>query len=141
MKNVIIKIKGTQGSGDEKSVIEFSSEGTLSREGEKYLLSYSEDAVIEGGGIETLLTADGKNRVILERKGSLNSKLLIEKGVRNNCFYSVPEGSLTLGIFGKEVDNRLCDTGGKIKMVYTLDANMRLISENTVEISVREIKN
>lgn len=141
MKNVIIKIKGTQGSGDEKSVIEFSSEGTLSREGEKYLLSYSEDAVIEGGRIETLLTADGKNRVILERKGSLNSKLLIEKGVRNNCFYSVPEGSMTLGIFGKEVDNRLCDAGGKIKMVYTLDANMRLISENTVEISVREIKN
>ena len=141
MKNVIIKIKGTQGSGDEKSVIEFSSEGTLSREGEKYLLSYSEDAVIEGGRIETLLTADGKDSVILERKGALNSKLLIEKGVRNNCFYSVPEGSLTLGIFGKEVDNRLCDTGGKIKMVYTLDANMRLISENTVEISVREIKN
>lgn len=141
MKNVIIKIKGTQGLGDEKSVIEFSSEGTLSREGEKYLLSYSEDAVIEGGRIETLLTADGKNSVVLERKGSLNSKLLIEKGVRNNCFYSVPEGSLTLGIFGKEVDNRLCDTGGKIKMVYTLDANMRLISENTVEISIREIKN
>ena len=138
MKNVIIKIKGTQGSGDEKSVIEFSSEGTLSREGEKYLLSYSEDAVIEGGRIETLLTADGKNRVILERKGSLNSKLLIEKGVRNNCFYSVPEGSLTLGIFGKEVDNRLCDTGGKIKMVYTLDADMRPISENAVEINITE---
>ena len=33
------------------------------------------------------------------------------------------------------------DTGGKIKMIYTLDANMKLISENTVEISVREIGN
>lgn len=141
MKNVLIKIKGTQGLGDDKSVIEFSSEGTLSREGETYLLSYSEDTVIEGGKIETLLTVRGKDSVTLERKGALNSKLLIEKGVRNNCFYSVPEGSLTLGIFGKEVDNRLCDIGGKIKMIYTLDANMKLISENTVEISVREIKN
>lgn len=141
MKNVLIKIKGTQGLGEDKSVIEFSSQGTLSKDGETYLLSYSEDAVIEGGKIETLLTARGKNSVILERKGALNSKLLIEKGVRNNCFYSVPEGSLMLGIFGKEVDNRLCDTGGKIKMIYTLDANMKLISENTVEISVREIGN
>ena len=74
----------------------------------------------------------------LERQGDLRSKLLIEEGVRNNCFYTVPEGSLTLGIFGKEVRFSLDESGGDIKMVYTIDANMKLISENTVEIKIRE---
>lgn len=138
MKDVIIKIKGTQGLGDDKNVIELSSEGTLAREGEKYVLSYSEDTVTGGESVSTILTVDGKDKVILERKGALNSKLFIEKGVRNNCFYSVPEGSLSLGIFGKDVNIKMNDTGGKIKMVYTLDTNMKLISENTVEVTVRE---
>lgn len=138
MKDVVIKIKGTQGLGDEKSVIEFTCEGKLRCEEGKYILSYSEDAVVEGGRVQTTLTAAGENSVTLERQGAISSKMYIEKGVRNNCFYAVPEGNLTLGIYGKEVKNRLGESGGSIKMVYTLDANMRLISENTVSISVEE---
>lgn len=138
MKEVIIKIKGTQGLGDDKSAIELSSEGTLTREGEKYILSYNEDTVVEGGNIRTRLTAEDGGKITLERSGAISSKLYIQKGVRNNCFYSVPEGNLTLGIYGKEVSVNLDDTGGTIEMTYTLDANMKLISENTVLINVKE---
>lgn len=138
MKEVIIKIRGTQGLGDDKSAIELSSEGTLTREGEKYILSYNEDTVVEGGNIRTRLTAEDGGKITLERSGAISSKLYIQKGVRNNCFYSVPEGNLTLGIYGKEVSVNLDDTGGTIEMTYTLDANMKLISENTVLINVKE---
>lgn len=138
MKEVIIKIRGTQGIGDDKSIIELSSEGILTREGEKYILSYNEDTVVEGGNIKTRLTAEENGKITLERAGAISSKLYIQKGVRNNCFYSVPEGNLTLGIYGKEVSVNLDDTGGTIEMTYTLDANMKLISENTVLINVKE---
>ncbi|MBO4431960.1 MAG: DUF1934 domain-containing protein [Clostridia bacterium] len=138
MKDVIINIKGTQGLGDEKTVLELSSEGTLSLEGENFVLSYFEDTIVDGAKINTTLTAAKDGGITLERKGDLSSKLLIEEGVRNNCFYTVPEGSLTLGIFGKEVTASLTESGGDIKMVYTIDANMKLISENTVEIKIRE---
>ena len=138
MKDVIINIKGTQGLGEDKTVLELSSEGTLSREGENFVLSYFDDNVIKGAKIETTLTAFKTKGIELERHGDLRSKLLIEEGVRNNCFYTVPEGSLTLGIFGKEVTASLTESGGEIKMVYTIDADMRLISENTVEIKIRE---
>ena len=138
MKDVFINIKGTQGLGDDKSVIELSTEGSLLSRGEVYVLSYFEDTVIEGGRVETVLTAAKNGKITLERTGALSSKLLIEEGVRNNCFYSIPEGNLTLGIFGKEVSCSLGDSGGNIKMVYTVDADMRLISENTVEIKICE---
>lgn len=136
MKKVMIKIKGTQGIDGDVSVVEFLGEGTLKKQGDDYIITYSDDAATPGASVKTILTASGQDSVVLERSGAVKSKLLIEKGVRNNCFYSVPEGNLTLGIYGKEIENRLGESGGRIKMVYTLDANMRLISENAVEISV-----
>ena len=136
MKRVIIKIRGTQGLGDEKDVIEFATEGTLRKVDNDFILSYFDGAVIENKRIKTKLIASGQESVTLERSGAIKSKLYIENGVRNNCFYSVPEGNLTLGIYGKEIENTLSENGGKIKMVYTLDTDLKLISENSVEISV-----
>ena len=135
MKKVMIKIRGTQGLGNDVSVIEFATEGTLRRQGDDFILSYFDSSVVENEKIKTTLTASEKS-VILERSGTIKSKLFIEKGVRNNCFYSVPEGSLTLGIYGKDVSRSLTEAGGNIKMVYTLDADLNLISENAVEIDV-----
>lgn len=135
MKKVMIKIRGTQGLGDDTSVIEFATEGTLRRQGDDFILSYFDNSVVENEKVKTTLTASAKS-VILERSGAIKSKLFIEKGVRNNCFYSVPEGSLTLGIYGKDVSHNLTESGGKINMVYTLDADLNLISENAVEINV-----
>ena len=137
MKKVMIKIRGIQGLGDEKDVIEFTTEGTLRKADGDYILSYLDEAVIDNQKIKTRVIASADKSVTLERTGAVKSKLFIEKGVRNNCFYSVPEGSLTLGIYGKEIENSLSEDGGKIKMVYTLDTDLRLISENSVEISVQ----
>ncbi|MBO7520273.1 MAG: DUF1934 domain-containing protein [Clostridia bacterium] len=138
MKNVIINIKSSQGLNGEREVMELKSEGTLERIDGGFVLSYFEDTVIEGARIKTALTALESGKITLAREGAISSRLLIEEGVRNNCFYSVPEGNLSLGIFGKEVIVRLSDSGGSIKMVYTIDADMKSISENTVEIKIRE---
>ncbi|MBR6902987.1 MAG: DUF1934 domain-containing protein [Clostridia bacterium] len=136
MKDVIIKIKSTQGLGKETETVEFWAEGKINKEAEKVILSYLDNSIIKGAKVETVLTISGEESITLERSGEISSKLIIEKGVRNNCFYSVPEGSLTLGIYGKEIKNTLKDLTGNIKMIYTLDADMRPISENIVEISV-----
>ena len=136
MKKVMIKIRGTQG---ENEVTEFSTEGVLKTDGENFVISYFDNAIIKNESVKTVLTAKSDRSVTVERKGRLSSKMFIEKGVRNNCFYSVPEGNLTLGIYGKEIENRLTETGGDLKIVYTLDADMRHISENKVEINVRNI--
>ena len=136
MKALIVKIKSTQGLGKEKEVVEFWAEGKIREENENIIISYLDNSVIEGAKVKTELTISGEDSITLERSGEISSKLIIEKGVRNNCFYSVPEGSLILGIYGKEIKNTLKDLTGNIKMIYTLDADMHPISENIVEISV-----
>lgn len=139
MKNVIIKIKGTQGLGDEKDVIELTTEGKLEAVEGGYVLHYEEGEMMGEKAIHTTLTAIGDKRIILERSGDMSSRLVIETGKRNNCFYSVPQGELTLGIYGRAVQNRLSQSGGSLKMEYTIDTNLQPLSENLVEIEVRGV--
>lgn len=140
MKKVLVKIKGIQGLDDDKAVIELSTEGTLRRFDDEYIITYTEDQTVEGSKIKTQLTVKDSGTVILERRGDLNSRLIITEGERNNCFYAIPQGSLTLGIYGKEVKHDLRDIGGTVKMVYTIDVDMQPLSENEVEILVEERK-
>ena len=140
MKKVLVKVKGTQGLDGDEVVIELATEGTLRRFEEDYIITYSEDQTVEGSKIKTQITVQKDGTVILDRRGDLNSRLVITEGVRSGCLYAVPQGSLTLGIYGKEVKADLCDTGGTVKMVYSIDANLEPLSENTVEILVEERK-
>ena len=138
MKKVLIKIKGTQGLDDDKTTIELATEGTFRQFDGDYIITYSEDQTIEGSKTKTQLTIQKNGTVILDRRGDLNSRLVITEGERNSCLYAIPQGSLTLGIYGKEVKADMTDHGGTVKMVYTIDANLEPISENTVEIAVEE---
>lgn len=138
MKKVLVKIKGVQGLDGEQDIIELSTEGTLRFFEDEYIITYSEDQTVEGSKTKTQLTVKGDNSVILERRGDLNSRLVITEGERNNCLYAIPQGSLSLGIYGKEVKSNLTKCGGTVKMVYAIDVNLEPLSENTVEITLEE---
>lgn len=138
MKKVLVKVRGVQGVDDDKTVIELTTEGTLRKFEDEYIITYTEEQTIEGSKTKTQLTVKGDNTVILERRGDLNSRLTITEGERNNCLYAIPQGSLSLGIYGKEVKTNLTDSGGTVKMVYSIDMNLQPISENEVEILVEE---
>lgn len=137
MKKVLVKVKGIQIVDGDETVMELTTEGTFRKFEGDYIVTYSEEQ--EGGGkTKTLLTVQKNNSVILERRGGLNSRLIIAKGERNNCLYAIPQGSLTLGIYGKEVTSTLTENGGSLRMAYNIDANLTPISENIVEITVEE---
>ena len=141
IKNVIIDIKTEQSLEGQSDTVEFSTDGHLGIKDDSYFLSYDESGLLDiEGEIKTTLYLKPDNTVILSRKGSYNSRMIIEKGVRNNCFYSTPVGNLTLGIFGENVSSNLNENGGNITMTYLIDADAKLLSRNKVNISVREVK-
>ena len=138
MKKVLVKVKGTQGVDGEKSVIELSTEGTLREFEGDYIITYSDDPTESGEKIKTQLTIQKNGTVILDRRGDLNSRLVITEGERNQCLYAIPQGSMTLGIYGKQVKSNMTDSGGTVKMVYSIDMNLSHLSDNEVEIFVEE---
>ncbi len=140
IKDVIIDIKTEQSLDGQSDSIEFTTDGRFGIKDGSYFLTYDESGLLDvEGEIKTTLYLKPDNTVILQRKGSYNSRMVIEKGIRTNCFYSTPVGDLTLGIFGEKVVSNLNDNGGSIVLTYLIDADAKLLSRNKVNISVREV--
>jgi uncharacterized beta-barrel protein YwiB (DUF1934 family) len=140
IKDVIIDIKTEQTVDGDTDLIEFTTDGRFGIKDGSYFISYDESKLLEvEGEVKTTVFIRPDNTVVLQRKGAYNSRMIIEKGVRNNCFYSTPAGELTLGIFGEKIISNLSDNGGTVCMNYSIDANMQLLSQNQVKISVKEV--
>ncbi len=140
IKDVIIDIKTEQTVDGVTDKIEFTTDGRFGFKEGSFFISYDESKLLEvDGEVKTTVYVKPDNSVVLQRKGAYNSKMIIEKGIRNNCFYETPHGELSLGIFGEKVKSNLSDNGGKISMNYTIDTNLQLLSRNAVNISIREV--
>lgn len=139
MKDVIISIKGTQGLNEETDTIEFTTDGRFGEKDGSYLITYDESEILGMKNVKTCLYVKPDNSVILQRSGTVQSRLVVEEGRRSTCFYSTPQGDLLIGIFGETVKHDLKKNGGSISMKYTIDSNLNLISRNTVNITVKEV--
>ncbi len=140
IKDVLISIKGVQGIDDETDTVEFITDGRFGIKDGNYFISYDESGMLENGEtVKTQIHIKSENKVLLKRSGSVNTRMLIEKGNRNSAFYSTPVGELSIGIFGETVDFNLNENGGEIKLKYTIDSDLRLVSRNSVDISIREV--
>ncbi len=141
IKDVIITIKGVQGLDGNTDTIEFVTEGRFGISEGKYFLSYDEGGLIEGGGnIKTKLFINGPQSVVLNRKGDITSRMEICSGQRKTCFYNTPVGDITIGIYGEIVNIDLKENGGVIELAYNIDSELKLISQNKVKITVKEVK-
>lgn len=140
IKDVIIDIKTEQTVDGNTDTIEFTTDGRFGVKDDSYFISYDESRLLEvDGEIKTTVFIKPDNSVVLQRSGAYSSKMVIEKGVRNNCFYATPMGELSLGVFGEKVKTRLTGSGGDICMNYTIDTNLQLLSHNSVKISIKEV--
>ena len=140
IKDVIIDIKGVQGIDDNTDTIEFTTDGRFGFKDGEYYISYDEGQIFENKDkVSTKLFIKSNDSVILQRSGALKSKMVIEKGKRNTCFYSTMAGDLVIGIFGESVDYDFTENGGYVNLKYTIDSDLRVISRNSVNISIREV--
>lgn len=139
MKDVLIKIKGIQGLDGEKETVELTTTGRYGMRNGEYLVAYAEDGVAGSGRIKTSLRIKKDGSVNLIRTGGINSRLTVQKGVRNVCLYGTPYGDMQIGIYGETFDNNLSSNGGSFAMSYTIDSNLQLVSRNIVEILIKEV--
>ena len=82
MKDVIINIKSTQVSDDNEDTIEFVTDGRMFEKDGKSLLCYDEGEMLGVPGVTTHVRIEDK-KVVIQRSGGLNSRLLVEKEKRN----------------------------------------------------------
>ena len=139
-ENYLITIDGHMEADGETDSISLTTVGAFYQKGDKYYICYKEsEATGYQGSTTTLKAWDGG--VALKRFGRQgHTNLIIEKGAINLCSYQTPAGPLMLDINGIDIDNRLSDKGGELTFSYSLNASGMLISENTVNVKVKEIQ-
>lgn len=137
-KNVIISVKGTQTSQDQDSnILELVTEGKYYKEDEAYYVTYDESDVTGMNGTKTTLKVmDGV--VTLIRIGSVNSQFVFQQGQKHISYYDTEYGSFTIGVLANEVDVRIDDNGGEIRVGYQLEIDNNNTGENDFYLSIRE---
>ena len=95
MKDVIISIKGTQGLYEESDTIEFTTDGRFGEKDGSYLITYDESEILGMKNVKTCLYVKPDNSVILQRSGTVQSRLVVEEGRRSTCYYCTPQGRNT----------------------------------------------
>lgn len=137
-KNVIISVKGTQTSQDQDSnVLELVTEGKYYKEDEAYYVTYDESDVTGMNGTKTTLKVmDGV--VTLIRVGSVNSQFVFQQGQKHISYYDTEYGAFTIGVLANEVDVRIDDNGGEIRVGYQLEVDNNNTGENDFYLSIRE---
>jgi len=135
----LITIDGVQSYDGEEDRVSLSTFGEFRRENDSFFISYNESAATGFEGDVTSLEIESDKKVVLHRRGISNTQLIIERGRRHLSHYLTGYGGAMVGIKADTIDNRLHDSGGELQLLYSLDINASLLSQNKLSITVKEL--
>ncbi len=138
MNDYLINIDGYQRNGDDKETLSLFTLGTFKKKDDRFLISYNDSEATGFAGDVTTLEVFGDRLVTITRRGNTFSELIIESGRRHTCHYDTGFGTMTLGVRADRIKNRLGERGGSLAFRYHLDVNSNEVSENMLNITVRE---
>lgn len=137
-ENYVISITGKQKIDKENDEIELTTCGTYTKKGGKRYIVYNEyDKENPAKKTKSVLKIE-KGKVILIKGNDMQTRLILEEGKRNQCFYATDVGTMIIGVFTDKIDEKLDDNGGTLEIKYSLDINAGLTSYNNIFIEVKK---
>ncbi len=128
---VTVTVTNRQRMDGESAVTTLSAVGTW----ENGVLRY--ETTEEGVTDVTTLTVTPQ-KVVMERRGQLTSRLVFEPGLTHSCPYGTPYGQLELPVTTHRLKAALTAHGGTLALAYTLDAGGSLL-ENQLNLTIKEV--
>lgn len=140
-KNVIINVKSTQtGFDNDPNTLELITEGKYYQKGSYYYITYKESEVTGMVGTTTTLKV-GEGAVTIMRFGKVNSQFVFQKGQKHISSYETEHGNFTIGVYAKNVDINIDDSGGEIRVGYQIEIDNQSTGKNDFYMFIREAGN
>ena len=140
-ENYIISIIGTQTVNDNDETIELVTSASINEKNGKIYIKYKEYDLDNGSSyVSNTIKIEGSSKITLIKKspsGTCN-QLVLESGVRHQCLYSTPIGSMTIGIYTDLISFDINENGGTIEIDYTIDFNSDVQSDNHMMMILRK---
>lgn len=138
-ENYLITIEGIMNVADDADTVCLTTVGAFYKKDDKYYICYRESEATGFEGSTTTLKVWENGVSMVRFGGGGTSNLIVEKGAVNLCNYQTPMGPIMLDINGVEIVNNLTEKGGDLSFEYSLNSNGMLISDNKVNVNVKEI--
>ena len=137
---VMLSIRGEQYFDDvDPDETELMTEGTMTFKGENIYLTYEESELTGMKGTTTTFSVEG-NRVVLERTGTVNSRMVFEEGRQHTSLYETPFGELSVDIQTSRLLHNLTERGGLMEIKYSIAVEHTVTGRNCFKIRVRPKK-
>ena len=118
---VVLSIEGRQTYADqEPEIIELVTEGTMEFTKGGWDISYEESALTGLEGVTTTFRVE-PGKVILTRKGALNSQMVFQEGIPHDSLYQMAFGTLMLTVKATSVFFDIVPDGGVIDLSYNIN--------------------
>lgn len=137
MKNVMLKIEGTQKSEDgEENVIELTTEGKLYEKENAIYLVYEETEISGMDGCTTTVKLS-KDKISMKRYGTASSEIVFEKGKRYVADYKTPYGVFDMEVLTMNMEYNINDAKrGNVLVEYHISMQGMVESSNTLKIRI-----
>ena len=123
MKDVMVRITGTQNINNDTDKIEFMTEGRIYQKGDATYIIYEESKFSGLEGCKTTVRVSGDN-VKMFRFGDsfpLDTRIEFEKGKRFEGYYQTPFGPIEMEIMTNNITNNLSfEKGGSLNIDYNI---------------------
>ena len=104
---------------------------------EGWRITYEESELTGMTGTVTTFDIVGA-KVILSRRGTVNSQMVFEEGQQHVSLYETPYGTMTIDICTSKLEKTMDRAGGDMEIRYTIAVEHRVTGKNCFKISVRE---
>ena len=139
-RDVLITLRGSQINGDAApETVELMTRGTMTGRNGKFAISYVETELTGTSGVTNTFLILNPRRVVLTREGPVKSRMVFVQGVKDESLYDLGFGSLLLGVYTRQIDVALEETGGRLFIDYTVEIEQTQTSHNTYEILVEPV--
>ena len=140
MKDVVIYIRSLFGDGgDDDNTIDFTTDGLYTYDGDTACLTYLESEVtgMEGTRTSVMVMPD---QVVVDRDGTVTSRMVFRPGEKHAFLYDTPVGSATMHMDTRNMQARFNEHGGHMEIDYVLDMEHAFVSRNQFHLTVKEQK-
>lgn len=140
IKDVVISIRSLIDYGlEEEDRIEFSTDGVYQMADGVAHIAYLETEVTGLQGTRTSVKVTPE-KVIVDRRGGLTSRMEFFPGEKSSFLYETPMGMATMNMNTRNVRHRFDKNGGELEIDYVLDMEHTVVSRNKFLLTVREQK-
>ena len=135
-EDALITIHSLNGTEEDEDSIDFVTDGKYSYEGGVASLSYLESDVTGMEGTRTSVTVS-PDEVVVDREGTITSRMVFRKGQRHAFQYDTPMGMATLHMATRGIRHAFNEGGGEMEIDYVLDVEHTVVSRNLFRLQVR----